>query len=285
MNKTPDEVANEVIMTRQVCESLIILVEGYNDEKTYTKFLAASDSETISSWGKENVLAAISILENEELLGILGIVDADFWHIDGHSPISVNVIVTDYHDLEMMMIGSNSFSYFLNEVASKHKIIQILNVYKVDDLRDILFQKALPLACLRRYSLKNGLDLNFNELKFNKFINRENFELDLEKMIEIVLSCSKNPALSLENMIYQIRKMINSITDDPYQMCCGHDVIAILGVGLRKCIGGRLKETASLEILESELRMCYDSDCFRKTQLYRDAVEWSQNNPKYQVFI
>lgn len=284
IDKTPDEVANEAIMTRKVCEALILLVEGFNDEKVYQKFLATEDSEIISSWGKDNVLGAITILENEEIRGILGIVDADFWHLEGRLPTSPNVIVTDGHDLEMMMIYSKSFSHFITEVASATKMESFLRSHDVKDIRDILLDNALPIGLLRKYSYNNDLKLCFNKIKFASFINRETMKIEINKMVEVVLSLTRNPALNLSEIIRQVNIMLNSRSDDPYQVCCGHDVIEILGIGLRKCIGSKSKEASSIEMLESGLRMSYDSACFQKTKLYFETKKWSLNNSPYQVF-
>jgi hypothetical protein len=281
MNKTLDE---EAIMTRHQCKSLILLVEGYSDDKTFRKFLASSDSEIISSWGKDNVLCAMAILDHENMFGVLGIVDADFWHLDNISPPTANVIITDDHDLKMMIIRSKSFDQFIAEVASVPKLERFLINNKEEDIREVLFNRAILIGHLRRFSHTEGLNLRFEGLKFNKFVNKDTLAFDLPKMAEAVLSITRNSELKTETIIEQICTLMNSATNDPYQLCCGHDVISILSIGLRRCLGNKSKEAASTEILESELRMSYDSDCFRKTQIYRSAKEWSRNNAPYQVF-
>ncbi len=284
MKKTADEVANEAIMTRQGNQTLIILVEGFNDDKVFSKFLADPETEIICSWGKENVLSATNILEEQNIFGFLAIVDADFWHIDGHPPISENVLVTDHHDVEMMMMKSRSFEHFVTEVCSKAKLSAFLKSHGVTDIREILINLALPLGCLRRYALLSDISLCFEGLKFSTFIEKETLGLDLERMVKSVLYLTKNPGLHLKEIVQHLIHMVQNLSDDPYHICCGHDVIAILGVGLRKCIGSKSKEAASQQMLESALRLSYDSKCFRDTQLYAAALRWSERNAPYRPF-
>lgn len=284
MEKTADEVANEAIMTRQVSWALIMLVEGLNDEKLFRKFLADPETEIICSWGKENVLGAVDILDDLEVIGFLAIVDADFWHVDDHPPHHENVLVTDEHDLEMMMIRSESFAHFIAEVGSSTKLRLFLDAHGATDIREVLLECALPLGCLRRHSHSLGIGLCFNGLKFSTFVARETLAIDLEKMIESVLSLTRDSSLDLTEEVRRIRGLVANISADPYQLCCGHDLIAILSVGLRKCIGSKSKEAATPEALESALRLSYDSECFRRTQLYQSAQQWSQRNAPYRVF-
>jgi len=284
MKRTQDDIANEVILTKQTSEALVLIVEGYSDEKTFRKFLVCADSEIISSWGKNNALAAMAILEHEGIVGVFAIVDADFWHLEGKSPTSANVIVTDDHDLEMMIIHSNSFDHFIIEVTSTTKMKKFLLKHNAGEIRDILFEHARPIGLLRRYSHENGLNLHFNDLNFSKFIAKDTFTLDLKKMIQRVLARTRNSTLNVDVLISQTHPSHAGISDDPYQICCGHDVIAVLGIGLRKCIGSKSSKETSVEALERELRMSYDSACFKQTQLYSAAEEWSRNNAPYRVF-
>jgi len=284
MKQTPDTVANEIIMTRQVCKVMIFVVEGNSDEKVLKKFLGRPDSEFIIARGKDYVLEAMTILDDEDVVGVLGIVDADFWHLDKESPSSSNVIVTDDHDIEMMMMRSKSFTHFIVEVASQTKLEKFLANLDAKDIRDILLERALLIGYLRRYSHTDELNLRFDGLKFNTFIDKETLEIDLTKLVETVLSLTRNSQLDINEVIGQVRKLAEGFSADPYQVCCGHDVITILSIGLRKCIGSKSKEGASPKVLESELRMSYDSDCFRQTQLFRDARNWEIRNAPYKAF-
>jgi hypothetical protein len=284
MEQTPDTVANEVIMTRQVCRAIILVVEGNSDEKVLRKFVVCPDSEFIIAWGKDNVIGAITILDGEGVAGILGIVDADFWHLDGEFPSSPNVIVTDDHDLEMMMIRSHSFAHFIAEAASRTKLERFLANVGATDIRDTLLERALLIGHLRQYSHIEELCLRFDGLRFNTFVDRETIVLDLEKLVGAVLALTSNAELDTDEVIGQVREFAKGFSGDPYQVCCGHDVIAILSIGLRKCIGSKSKEGASQRVLESELRLSYDSECFRQTHLFRSAIDWESRNSPYRAF-
>jgi hypothetical protein len=285
MKKTSDDVANEVIMTRKACQSLVLLVEGSSDVKVFRKFLASADSEVISSWGKNNLLGAIEILESEKIQkGVLGIIDADFCHLDSQIPDNKNVIMTDAHDIEMMIIGSKSFSNFIFEIASIDKLNKFLSNSGLTDIREILLSHAAYVGYLRRYSIIKNLNLCFEKLDFEKFVKKDTFDIDVVKLIESVLSLTKNPDLKSQEISSQLASLMSESSDDLYQICCGHDVISILGIGLRKCIASKSLKESDIRTLESQLRMSYDSSCFCRSLLYEAARAWSHKNPGYQVF-
>lgn len=284
MQRTPEEIAAEVIMTRTDCKSLILLVEGSSDVKTFRKFISSADSEIIPSWGKDNVLGAIAILEKESFQGVLGIIDADFSHLDGENKSSKNIIVTDDHDIEMMMIRSKSFSYFIGEVASDSKMKRFLESINSSDIREVLLERALVIGHLRRYSLRNNLNIRFEGLDFEKFIKKDSINLELSKLVDCLLMLTRDSRLRAVEIISQISLWMDANSGDPYQICCGHDVIAILEIGLSKCIGSKPAKEANIKVLESQLRMSYDSACFRQTLLYKAAKKWSLDNPQYPVF-
>lgn len=105
MEQTVEEIANEIILIRAKYKGPVLLLEGGKDVKFFYRFVKNSEMPIIPAGGKEKVLNAIAILEaNDDIQGFMGIVDADFGHVDSSLPESQNVIVTDDHDVEMMII-------------------------------------------------------------------------------------------------------------------------------------------------------------------------------------
>jgi hypothetical protein len=49
-------------------------------------------------------------------------VDADFDRIEGRTPPSANLVFTDLHDLECMLIRSTAFDALLSEFGSSEKL-------------------------------------------------------------------------------------------------------------------------------------------------------------------
>ena len=283
MYQTGASIANEVLLMRDVHDKPVLLLEGDNDVKFYRRFADDSQMPIIPAWGKENVLDAVGILESDgSVQGFLGIVDADFGHVDGSLPASPNVVVTDDHDVEMMIIKTKAFGAVLSEMGSKRKVGRFPTEHSI---RYELMQKALIIGHLRHLSLTDDLNLRFEGLSFERFVDRDSLEIDVDEMIRRIFELTRIPKLVAEDIRDRLLELVEDAEDDPYQICCGHDFVAIFGIALRKALGSQSKEAASPAKLGIALRLAYDSSDFRQTKLYSDAKQWSKVNQGYDVFI
>ena len=283
MDQTGDTIANTVLLLRDKYNGPVLLLEGDNDVKFFRRFAEDSQMPIIPAWGKENVLDAVEILEADgSVQGFLGIVDADFGHVDGSLPASRNVVVTDDHDVEMMIIKTKAFSAILSELGSKDKVSKFPTEHSI---RYELMQKALIIGHLRYLSLTDDLNLRFEGLSFERFVDRDSLEIDIDEMIRRIFELKRIPNLGAEDIRDRLLKLVEDAEDDPYQICCGHDFVAIFGIALRKVLGNQSKEAASPAKLGIALRLAYDSSDFLQTKLYLDAKQWSKGNQGYDIFI
>lgn len=286
MDQTGDAIANEVLLIRDTYNGSVLILEGDNDEKLFRRFVEDSEMPIIPAWGKENVLEAVEILESHDgVQGFMGIVDADFGHVDGSLPISKNIVVTDDHDVEMMIVKTKAFSAVLRELGSKTKVRNFPN--RERGIRHALMQKALIIGHLRHLSVTDELRLRFDEdrLDFDKFVDRNSLKLDIDTMIKNVFALTRNPQLAMADIRDRLSGLVRDATDDPYQICCGHDFIAIFGIALRKVVGSRQSKETTSQALGIALRLAYDSEDFRQTKLYSDAKQWSKRNRGYDIFM
>lgn len=255
-----------------------------NDEKLFRRFVEDSEMPIIPAWGKENVLNAVEILESHDgVQGFLGIVDADFGHVDGSLPTSENIVVTDDHDVEMMIVKTKAFSAVLRELGSRAKVRNFPD--RERGIRDALMQKALIIGHLRHLSVTDDLRLRFEGLRFERFVDRNSIKMNVDKMINNVFALTRNPQLEMEDIRDRLLELVKDVTDDPYQICCGHDFIAIFGIALRKVVGSLAKQERDPQKLGVALRLAYDSEDFRQTKLYSDAKQWSARNRGYDIFM
>ena len=72
-------------------------------------------------------------------------------------------------------------------------------------------------------------------------------------------------------------------THDPWDVCCGHDLICILSVGLRKALGSNSAGDVEPELLEKSLRRAYEAVYFFETQLFQSLKAWEGTNRPYRV--
>jgi hypothetical protein len=145
---------------------------------------------------------------------------------------------------------------------------------------------ALPLGCLRWLSLREDWGLKFEGLDFEKFIEKETLAIDIMKMIRYVRSYtaskSQAPRLNLADgaVLAKIQQVLKE-EHDPWHICCGHDVVTLLTLGLRKVLG--TSKNAELEHIATGLWLAYEHTSFAKTQLYAALRAWEQRNVPFTI--
>lgn len=93
---------------------------------------------------------------------------------------------------------------------------------------------------------------------------------------------SQKPGLS-ENDVRSKTDQLMSPLHDPWHVCCGHDLVSVLSLGLTKAIGTYDTHTAAPEIVEKWLRLAYERSYFAKTQLHSFIKQWEQNNAPFVI--
>ena len=290
---TPENIAAEIRMTRKKRKThTFLLLEGETDSRLYEKFVDGERCEMISTHGKEKALASLAILENENFPGVLAIVDADFDRLEGKSSASPNLLFTDTHDLETMMLKSSAFGYFLDQHRSKEKMEGLLRKAGKEDIREILLETALPIGYSLWLSLRENLGCDFDKLSFDNFINKNTLRLKRTDFFNAFTGSIQNnnrytkkirqPMLSEEEFFSRVEQLSDS-AHDPWHVCRGHDLIQILSLGLHKAIGTRQSPTVTPEELETKLRLAFAYSHFRETQHYLDIRKWQDANAPFLV--
>ena len=271
-----NDIANTVRMMRTKFNGSIILVEGYLDMGVYKKFFNGNECKLVFSCGKENALKALFILKNDSFKGILAIVDSDFYRIDGNIPEYSNLFLTDYHDLESMIISSNALEDILHEFGNHNKI--------KFDIRGKLYECGSCLGFFRWISSKSkeNLCLKFKGINFLNFINKNTLILDIKKLINEVIKNS-NQNISKKNIELKILKLKNS-NHDLKEICSGHDLVEILYIGLKYIFGNRKTISLDLDVFDSTIRLSYNYSYFSKSNLFAELKKWEQNNIGYKIF-
>src|SRR5260370_35113851 len=87
----------------------------------------------------------------------------------------------------MMIINSLAFEKVLGEFGSAEKIANMKKKRK-KDIRSLLIGCAMPIGYLRWVSIRENLSLKFENLKFEKFIDKEDLTIDILQLIRMVQS-------------------------------------------------------------------------------------------------
>jgi Protein of unknown function (DUF4435) len=274
---TPDRIANQIRMRRSGFSGTFLIVEGNSDKLVYERFINNKKCELSIANNKDNAVNALNILDKDNFSGVLAIVDADFWVIEGKPPTSKNILLTDYHDLELMLMNSPALDKLIREHGSEDKIRDFEK-----NILNTLLKSGQIIGYLRWVSLKYNFYLKFEDLSFKKFVNEKDLSVDISKLIKALKDNSQKHSLQDEE-IHKYLKEVENKNYDSRQICCGHDLICLLSIGLCKLLGSCNSSEVKPEVLERELRLAYESSYFCQTQLYTSIQKWEENNNPYKV--
>ncbi|OBQ36078.1 MAG: hypothetical protein AN485_12225 [Anabaena sp. MDT14b] len=278
---TVDRVANQIRLRRSTYSGTFLLVEGSSDKTFYERFVDKLSCELVITAGKpsskQRAITILEILEKSNFQGVLAIVDADFDRLQNIPDTSPNLLRTDTHDLETMLIKSSALEKVISEFGSEEKITQLNR-----DIREVLISVGVAVGYLRYISQSDGLNLTFEGITFSKFIDEKNWQFNEVKLIQEVKN--KSQAFYLKDEDLEKRLITEkSNNQDYWQVCCGHDLVEILSLGLRKAIGTNKTVDVEANSLERNLRLAYEVAYFYKTQLYLEIRKWETNNQPFHV--
>ncbi|WP_091690218.1 DUF4435 domain-containing protein [Methanococcoides vulcani] len=276
---TADDIANSARMMRTQYRGSIMIIEGSTDMRLYKRFVDDRKCRLIPANGKENAIKVVKILESSDFKGILTIVDADFWRLDGIKFKDRNILVTDTHDLETMLIASEALDRLLGEFAAPFKLQKMRT-----PVRELLLEAAMPIGLFRwlSSSSKDRLSLRFKDIHFDNFMQKFPLSVNIKHLIREVKDNSNERSLNEKTIK---RKMITLLKEehDPWQTCSGHDIVEILAFGLREVFGNSDSRYVTEGIIDRSLRLAYDITMFRETDLYISIQEWEDRNSSFVV--
>lgn len=278
-HQTAHDIAVEARMIRAIHHGAILIIEGGTDARVYGRFVNETECKLIPATGKDMAISALEMLEKSGFKGVLTIVDTDFWKLDGVEPDSLNVLLTDSHDLETMLLSSDALGNVLSEFGSDPKIKKLGK-----PIRDVLLESGLFIGYLRWLSspTKDNLSLKFKKLSFDKFVDEKTLSVDIDNLIKEVKTNSKNSTLD-ENATKRKIIALGSGGYDPWQVCSGHDPVQILSIGLINIFGNHRGKTVASEAVDGILRVAYDYSHFSLTKLHDSIRGWEKANSSFRV--
>lgn len=268
-----NDIAVTARMMRTIYKGAIIIVEGGSDSLVYSSFVDKSHVQFIVANGKKNAIDALAILEKDKFEGILAIVDSDFWNLEKTSIVSSNILITDTHDLETMILRSECFDRIEREFVDSTEARKLSK-----PIKNLLLENCLPIGYFRWINSpeKNDLHLNFSDLDFDNFIEIKNFTINVNKLIEEVMEKSNDYSLDKS----YIKSSISNLEmngHDPWQVCSGHDIIQLLSIGLNRSFGYK-EATVTLGSLNKMIRLSYNYLDFNQTNLFKKMLKWEEVN-------
>lgn len=285
---TPQRIAASIILNAKAYKSFVI-VEGRTDCALFKKFVKKGLVKLEIAFGHENVIQVIDELKKNSFEGAIGIIDSDFRILDNDFLDNENIVYTDYHDLEIMLINSNSFDSVLENYVQSEKLD---NKYgNIDGFRQHIFNITKHLGYLRWYNRKYNTGLVFKpekpegkQIDFAQFISIDTLEfLGYDSLINCVYNYCQGktrPNISKEMIKIQLAQFIHDC--EVYHLCNGHDLVHVISLSLRKNISNLNSKSIPADQIAKELILAYESRYFKNTSLYRRIKLW-ETTTKFPV--
>src|SRR5262245_23015717 len=116
-------IAAEVRMARMDKRQVsFVIVEGLNDYKVMSRFVDPDRCMLINATRKKNAIEALDVLENDGVVGVCAIVDQDYDVILDTKHDYENLIMTEYHDLDVVIFQSSALDSLLAIYADSVKL-------------------------------------------------------------------------------------------------------------------------------------------------------------------
>ncbi len=260
-----------------------VLVEGKADWLMFKRFLdEPSRCHVIYEHGWTNVLATLEALQADGYHGIVAIVDRDyalFCDKDPRRQPNADLLMTDTRDLETMMLSAGILDRVVAQLADPNLLRQLEG-----DFSAALANAGLPLGYVRLESELRGLMLSFDKVMIEHSVDPITLRPNIDQLLDDVQDCNRKKLVDgpfLAAMKKQVRGWVQERQHDPWYICCGHDLVKILGHGLAHGFGNKrgkscCDETQLFELLVRE----YDDALFRESRLCDGMRHWElQNSP------
>ena len=231
---------------------VVLVVEGTDDKEVYEK---VTDTAAVCFYVDCNcdkhfvILNALNGCYGNRLLAIK---DADFDRLDGvHHPYS-NMLLTDAHDLEGMIV-EECLPELQGEDTERCENINVSGIYS--ELEDISY--------LKWFSHSNHCGINFSSTTL---------DLNITAYFNACVANTNNVVgVTLADM-YAFKAARQGVSEK--DLCNGHDLLERIYVRAKAAKVGNFAKKPFFR----RLRRAYPADRFVNTSLYQDIRKWEAAN-------
>ena len=290
----------EYYMVQVYGKDTFVMVEGETDEEIWGDF-ASEKCGLFPSYGKENIIEALTRSDLRQLPGVAGIIDLDYTLITQSFDRDIPNLLYDNRcpDLEMILLQSPALKMSMRCALNGEEIDT------ADRFTDTLYTLSQKLAAEFGYfRLLNELeDYGINFKKFNyrhkkDYINfRDADFIDVEKLqlrhnwTATRLTGSSQQSLDSGDLLQAIAALKRKYSPGATQLCRGKDVLAIMAYiaprVYQQHFDDALPESARELFDEArlaiELRKAYEYIYFVDTSLYQRIRDWQCANHPFRI--
>lgn len=231
---------------------VVLVVEGADDKEVYEKVTDAASVCIYVDCNCDKHLVILNALNSRYGNRLLAIKDADFDRLDGTLPPYSNLVLTDTHDMEGMIVEV-CLPELQGEDAERCKNINLGDIYS--ELEDISY--------LKWFNHTNHCGINFSDATLN---------LDIAAYFNSCVANTNNVvSVSLVDMYAFKAKHIGVSEKD---LCNGHDLFERIYVRAKAAKVSNFSKKPFFR----RLRRAYPGDKFVNTSLCQDIRKWETVN-------
>jgi len=265
-----DRLADRIRLHRQVDERFVVVVEGPSDRRLVERLIPSSSATVFIGNSRDHVLEAADDLRRFDLDRVACVVDRDFDdRVAATQAAGLPVVSYDGADLEDMLAHSPAMERMIGELGSENK----LNSYGgAERLLAQAREQSLPLARLRRLNVSRGWSLDFNAIDIANKVDKVTLELNVTGVC-MALRQTWSEAVAQRELEECARSGdAGRCPRTGRDLVRGRDLLALVGVGLRKLIGTRSKAQTSSEMLEDVLRSSADLEWLKQSDWFGELL-------------
>ncbi|MFB7457559.1 hypothetical protein [Streptomyces sp. NPDC056188] len=242
-----------------------LLCEGDSDCAVLDPHLIEDTCETVPGYGKDSVVIAINLVDQQDLRNVGALVDRD-WS-KSRRAISALATQTDYYDIDAtVFFTGNVCQRLVSAFCDRQKVREFLTAQQLASPVEAATRLALPLGVLRKLSFDNGWGLRVAGTPMKEVVSEKGNTVDADSLFDLCLKRSKKARIGPRDkgdIVASLEAEISSVTDAS-EYCCGHDLNAALTHLMQAHWGGRV----SKDTVERSMRGAFSCSDLASTRLY-----------------
>lgn len=254
----------------------ILVVEGETDSRFFSQVKEES-CQIVIAGGKLTVEKVFESLNAEA--GLLGIVDADHDHLEGRASIATNLLLTETHDLETMILRSRALAKVLGEYADVAQLRKLVEE-EGRSFRESLLARGLPFGRLRWLARRKAWNLDFKRLGPERFTSDSSWEVNLEALYAAALDQLGAGSWSLQELKSELDQLPAA---DPWQICQGHDLLDLLCIAFKGRFRRPKERLAGVASVTKALRLAYERADFESEPTTAKIRDWEVGNEPHRI--
>lgn len=264
-----------LLLLRSGSNQALVVVEGPSDSLTLAPHLDRKAARPVVGYGRASVEEAMTLADST-LKGVVGLADLDIDHLVGLTTLRLsNLVRSKHYDLEADIIFTEGIVDRIIYAYVDRSIVEAgLRIGGHDSPLSVVKDLSYPVGELRRVSRLNEFGLFLRELPLGVFITRD-LQLNIEKLSHAIHQKSSHTSLTRDD-VETLLKKADTVPKNVrnYSVCCGHDMLSILG-GLLTQWGAR---RVSYDETCAALRTTLSRGDLENLHVFKDLSEWARRN-------